>query len=869
MNLIKLIKRLVLTCLLFNIFIISGYGQHVKTPVTEAWENFSENKDQSEYSGLKWTTLGPVINSGRVESIDVVPGNPGTIYVGFGSGNLWKTINHGFSWKPIFDDNSAYSIGDVCIAPSNSDIVYLGTGENLRAWRGHTIAGSGVYRSDDAGESWTSLGLEDSYHIGRVAVHPTNSDIVLVAALGHFYSPSKNRGVYRSDNGGKSWEKVLYVDDRTGANDIVISQSNPQIMYASTWTCSDVIGGAECNVFKSTDGGKTWKKIGNGLPDGEMNGRIGLAVSHQDSDKVYAFTDNLNKKSDTGELYRTDNGGDSWTRTHKGGLKILSSFGHVFTDCFINPQDDNEVYVVGINILRSSDGGKSFIPLRGKINNIVDSPADFFHVDHHDMWINPDNPDHIMVGNDGGFYISYDKAESWFHYNNIPVGEFYFIRTDNNDPYNIYGGTQDDAAVYGPAVSLKENTNDLWNYVWIDPWGGGDGVVTCPDPEDSDIVYYESQNGAIRRKNMFTGESVSIRPRLPEENGDEMFSEWLTPYFVSEYNHTTLYYGANYVFKSVNRGNDWEVISPNLSKSDNDRKCGEGITAIKESQAKRGLLFAGTAKGAVWVSKDDGSKWLEISDGLPNNYVKAIYPSAFKESRVYICLNGIKNDDFTPMVYLSDDYGASWTDISSNLPEAHVNSILEDPVNENILYVGTFNGVFISTDMGKSWNVLGTDMPNCFVTDMTIQQRALDLIVATHGRGIYKIDLEPVHKYVDLPGDKSEILFLTDAYLPLEDASGQKSDFSSYEGLRVDLYLEDSGEYDISVTNSEDDIVLYTNTTTYKKGLNSFSWNLVVNSVDNDNPYLFKFSEFAKPGKYIIIVEGKNTKIKSEFYVVE
>lgn len=863
----KLIKRLILAGLFFHILIINGLGQHVKTPVTEAWKSFSKNKEQSIYSGLKWTTLGPVINSGRVEAFDVMPGKPGTIFVGFGSGNLWKTENHGFSWKPIFDNMPGYSIGDICIAPSANNIIYLGTGENLRARRGHTIAGSGVYRSDDEGETWESLGLEDCYHIGRVAVHPENPDIVFVAALGHFYSPGINRGLYRSDNGGKSWKKVLYVDDRTGANDIVISRSDPNIIYASTWTCSDAIGGPGSNVYKSTDAGISWKKIGNGLPDGEMNGRIGLAVSYQNSDKVYAFSDNLNKNSDTGELYRTDNGGESWTLTHDGGLKILSTFGHVFTDCFINPQDDNEIYLAGINILRSSNGGKDFIPLRGETSNIVDSPANFFHVDHHDMWIDPDNPDHIMVGNDGGFYISYDKADTWFRYNNIPVGEFYFVRTDNQDPYNIYGGTQDDAAVYGPAFPLKENTNDLWKYVWIDPWSGGDGAVTFPDPEDHNIVYYESQNGALRRKNMSTNESVGIRPALPEGYDDELFSEWLTPYFVSEYNHTTLYYGANYVFKSVNRGNDWEVISPNLSISRDKDRCGDGITTITESPSKRGLLYAGTSQGAVWISKNDGVSWTEISEGLPEKYAKTISPSSFCESRVYICLSGIKSDDFTSYVFASDDFGKTWKDISTNLPEAHVNSILEDPENEDILYAGTFNGVFVTTNRGKSWNVLGTGIPNSFVSDMTIQKREKDLIAATHGRGIYKFDLEPIRKYADRENDDAEILYMTEACLPEIDASGQKPVLASYEDLRVDFYVPVAGNYEISIRHYDDETDVYTTGENFRKGLNSFSWDLIINRVDNDNPYIFNFNEFIEPGEYTITISGEGVSLTEYFKV--
>ncbi len=787
---------------------------------------------------------------------------------GSGPGNLWKTINHGFSWEPIFDNFPAYSIGDICIAESNAEILYLATGENLRALRGHTIPGAGVYRSDNGGESWVALGLEDTHHIGRIAVHPRNPDIVFVAALGHFYSPNADRGIFKSTNGGKSWKKVLYIDEITGANDVIFAPGNPDIMYSATWQCSESMGGPGGSIYKSTDGGETWSKINNGFPQGPMNGRTGLAVSYQNPDRVYALTDNLNNGFDQGtaELYITNDGGKIWNKTHEGGLKIFSSFGNVFTDCFVNPLNDNEIYLLGISVLHTTDAGKTFRQLRGEIADIIPSPADFFHVDHHDMWINPENPDHIIVGNDGGLYISYDKAESWFRYNNIPVGEFYFVRTDNATPYNIYGGTQDNSAVMGPARPLKKNSPDNWQYVWIDPWSGGDGIVTAPDPEDPTTVYFESQNGHLSRKNMLTGESVFIKPGMPEGSKGEFFTEWLTPYFVSKYNHTTLYYGANHLFRSLNRGDSWEIISPNLAESGDVSRNGGGLTAIKESPLKKGVIYAGTAMGAVWLTKDDGLSWTEISNGLPSKYVKSFATSAFSESRVYVCLSGIREDDFTPMVYLSDDWGRSWKSISTDLPESPVNVILEDPEFEDILYTGTFNGILISDNRGKSWSALGTGVPNSFVADMTIMEREKDLIAATHGRGIFKIDLEPIHNYFNVNKPNAGILHITEVFAPEPDASGQKYNMATHNDVMISLFTPEALPLSIEVSDSLNNII-HAEQLSAVKGFNTWRWNLVTARTEDDSPYFHSPITYASPGSYTVRITGKNISMVKRFVI--
>ncbi len=862
-------RHLTLSGFFLLVTLAQVFGQKSEGPVITAWESYSQNKSESVFSGLTWNLIGPTINSGRVEAIDVLPDNPSTIYAGFGSGNLWKTTNHGLSWEAIFDNHAGYSIGDVSIAPSNSNIVYVGTGESLRAKRAHTIPGAGVYRSDDAGKTWNSIGLANTHHIGRIAVHPTNPDIVFVAALGSFYSPSEERGIYRTENGGESWEKVVYVNDRVGGNEVVFAPTDPSILYASTWYCSEDKAGPGGTLHKSTDGGKTWKVINNGFPAGEMNGRTGLAVSLQNSSKVYAFTDNVNAgyENGSGELYLTLDGGESWKKTNDKNLKILNTFGEVFTDCFVNPLDDNEIYVLGISVLRSTDGGKNFEPLKGTVQHLQPSPANFFHLDHHEMWINPSNPNHIIVGNDGGVYISYDTGSTWMHYNNLPVGEFYFVRTDNDTPYKIYSGTQDDSAVRGPAKTLKKEGADGWEYVWIDPWGGGDGIVVAPDPENSDIVYYESQNGAIRRKSMSTGETKSIRPRLPKDSLNQLFNEWLTPFFTSAYTPKTLYYGANYMFKSTDRGDNWKVISPDLSLSSDPNRVGNGIIAMEESPNRQGLLYAGTSKGAAWVSKDDGANWTEISEGLPRKYIKSFAPSKFKESRVYVTQSAIGEDDLSAYVYRSEDFGSTWENITSNLPQAPVNVILEDPLFENVIYIGTFNGVYVSLNRGESWHVLGTEIPNSFVSDMTIQERENDLIAVTHGRGIFKIDLEPLHNYLKNTPEAAEFLYISEAILPQGDGSG-KPDFSSYENVAFNFYSPSEGKLKLNIIDKEGSSV-FTKEISGQKGLNTYSWDLILGPITRDDPYLFNFVELAKPGDYRIHLTGDQLDIESTFSIKE
>lgn len=844
-------------------------AQEVKSPLLDSWEQYLAMKKSSEFR-LKWISLGPVINSARVEAVQCDPTRPGIWYVAFGSGNLWKTTNHGLSWKPIFENQSALGIGDIALAPSNPDIIWLGSGESLKKARNFTMPGTGVFRSDDGGESWKNMGLPDSYHIGEIAVHPNNPDIVFVAVMGHFWSTNESRGLYRTVDGGKTWEHVLYVNERTGANDVVIAPSAPENIYVSMWENNPGTFGEESGVYKSSDGGRTWTRLKNGFPVGPKTGRIGLAVSWTDPDKVYALVDNLSKKrNETAELYRTIDGGQSWRRTHKDELQIFSSIGWYFTDCYVNPKDDEEIYGLGVKVAHSMDGGKTFEFLSGDVYHLFPSPANLLHLDHCELWINPQNPSHLALGNDGGLYVSYNKGKSWMHYNNLPAGEFYDISVDNQDPYYVYGGTQDDSSVFGPAKEWIPKYADGWQYVWIDAWSGGDGCYTMADPEDPNTVYLSSQNGGVMRKDMKADRSKSIRPRLPEGHEGKLAYTFVAPYIISPHNRLTLYHAGNYIFKSLNRGDTWRLISPDLSVSATKEKKSIAMGAIAESPLEPGLLYAGTDKGAFWITRNDGLEWREHSEGLPNRYIRSICPSRFNHSRVYVAVTGINDDDHKNYLFVSEDYGKGWRSITANLPEEVANVILEDPVCENILYAGGYRGVYISVDRGQSWSLLGPDMAATCISDLVIQEREMDLVVGTHGRGIYKMNLRPIQQIFKKEMPLESILFKAPvARLPWINDTHRDPKYSTMEKAPITFYLTKDTNVTIDV-KGKNGKVIWSTVMPAHKGFNQIRWDLVTKRDDIPEAYFFRYCTFARAGTYEIQITGESIDLKGEMTIID
>ena len=859
--------------ILFIVILIAGSSlfvraQEARSPLLESWEQYLKLKRNSEFN-LKWISIGPVMNSARVEAVQCDPSTPGTMYVAFGSGNLWKTTNHGLTWEPIFENQSALGIGDIALAPSDTDIIWLGSGESLKKPRNFTMPGTGVFRSDDGGKTWRNMGLPDSFHIGEIAVHPKNPDVVFVAVMGHFWTTNTNRGLYRSVDGGKIWEHVLYVNERTGANDVVIAPSNPDIIYVSMWENNPGIYGKESGVYKSSDSGKTWTRLKGGFPDGPRTGRIGLAVSWSNPDKLYALVDNLNEGRDqAAEVYCTTDGGESWKRTHKEDLQIFSRIGWYFTDCYVSPQNDEEVFALGVRVAHSTDGGKTFKLVGGDVFHLFPNASEFLHLDHCELWINPLNPDHLALGNDGGFFVSYDKGKSWMHYNNLPAGEFYDISVDNQNPYYVYGGTQDDSSVYGPAKEWNPVYADGWKYVWLDAWSGGDGCVTIPDPEDPNTVYFSSQHGGIRRKDMKAGRSARIRPRLPKGQPGRLTYAFVAPYFISPHDHLTLYHAGNYIFKSVNRGDSWKLISPDLSQSAHKEKESTTMGAVAESPLEPGLLYAGTDKGAFWVTHDDGLEWIEHSKGLPNRYIRSICPSRFSRSRVYVAVPGINDDDLKNHLFVSEDHGKTWKSIKSNLPDEVAYVILEDPVNENILYAGLYRGVYLSTDRGQSWSLLGPDMAATAISDLVIQEREMDLVVGTHGRGIYTMNIKPIQQAFKMGRPERNILFETPvARLPWIKDTHRDPKYSTMEKVPITFYLRKGAEVSLSVKNKEE-MVIWSKKLKAGKGFNQYRWDLIMEKVDSPKPYFIEYYQFARAGTYKIQISGEGINLTGELTVI-
>lgn len=727
----------------------------------KSWEQHLELKRKSIYKNLEWRAVGPEFQGGRVESIASHPDEPFTIYLGVGSGNIWKTTNHGTTWNPIFEDQPTFAIGCVALAPSNPDIIWVGTGEVLMARSSY--AGLGIFKSEDAGKNWQRMGLEGTYHIPKVIIDPENPNVVYAASIGHNYTDNEERGLYKTINGGESWEKILYISEKAGIIDVVMDPSDSRILYAASWergrkAWDNTNAGEGSGLYKTTDGGKTWEELENGLPIGEHLGRIGLCIAPSNPDIIYALLENQAPAKDWegrigGELYRSDDKGESWQKTHSD--KFITGINYSFCDVRIAPDNEDEVFIAGWKLVHSTDAGKSWEFTSDTVVHLLSHDIRVMHLDMHDLWIDPVNPDRILLANDGGFYCSWDRSKNWLHYNNIPIGEFYAVSVDNAIPYNIYGGTQDDAALFGPGTHslndrlTKFGVEDPWQHVYVDQWGGGDSYFTEVDPTNPDVIYYEHQFGMMRRKNMKTGETKTIQPKASE--GEEPYRyNWMTPFVISKYNPYTIYYGTRRLLKSVDRGDNWEIISPDLTTSPGNEKQGNvpygTITTISESPLKKGLIIIGTDDGNVQVTQDEGISWTLVNKGLPDKWVTRVRASRHDANTIYATLTGYRDDDFQSYIYMSTDLGKSWKPISGNMPPEPVNVIIEDPRDPDILYTGTDLSAYVTLNRGKEWISLSNHLPTCAVYDLAIQERELDLVAGTHGRSIFVLDIEKIVK---------------------------------------------------------------------------------------------------------------------------
>jgi len=731
-------------------------------------------KDSSIFKDLKWRFLGPDIISGRCTDIAVPKGSKHTIYVGAATGGVWKTVNSGISWEPVMDDVASISVGDIAIAASNPDIMWVGLGE-ANIFRA-SVAGTGVYKSTDACKTWQHMGLADTHTIGRIIIHPENPDIVYVAAPGHEWTYNKERGVFKTTNGGKTWDKILYINEKIGAADLVMDPSDSNVLYASMWNrirrrWSDPMPGPGDGIFKTTDGGKTWKQKTKGLPDLKLTGRIGLDIARSNPNVIYAFIDNHNPgrmpekgerdsygRLKTGrvikgaEVYRSDDKGETWRKVSPDNRMMEGfggTYGWVFGQMCVDPNDENTIYIMGLALAKSTDGGKTFKRLY--------FPG--LHGDHHGLWIDPEDSNYLINVNDGGVNVSYDGGIIWRDFHTIhPVVQFYNVAYDMEEPFNVYGSVQDHGTYKGNvAHNLPRQRRERRPVTRWESAPGGEGTHIAVDPTNSNILYSSSFYGRLQRSEFKNGAwvSVNIVPKAGEGE-PPLRGQWMAPTIISPHNPSVIYHGMQYLYRSMNRGDTWERISPDLSYNDPDKlgklpfaiphQC---LTAISESPFQFGLIYTGTDDGRVHITRNGGVSWTEIIKGLPyNKQVSRIVASKYDKGTVFLTLNGRRDDDFADYIYKSTDYGKTWADISGNMPGGPVNVIREDPKNKDVLYVGTDLGVYVTIDGGKKWHVLANSLPICFVWDLIIHPRDNALVIATNGRGMYVIDdVSPIQNY--------------------------------------------------------------------------------------------------------------------------
>lgn len=729
--------------ILLVVFLVSAAQLHAQKKKDKDGDGYWLKSEQ--LSGLKFRNIGPALTSGRVADIAVNPDDFNEYYVAVASGGVWKTQNHGVTYAPIFDGEGSYSIGCVTIDPNQSATIWVGTGENNNQ---RSVAyGDGVYKSTDGGKSWKNMGLKESEHISKIIVDPRNSDVVYVAAYGPLWSDGGDRGVYKTTDGGENWERIHFVSDKTGAADLVMDPENPDILYVSTHqrrrhVFTYVGGGPECAIYKTTDAGETWEVSESGLPKGKM-GRIGLAVSPADPNVVYAIVE---AESDTSGFYRSNNKGATWER--RGDY---STSGNYYQEIICDPHDVDKVFAMDTWLHHTEDGGKTFVKT-GESKK---------HVDNHCIWINPNDTDHWIVGCDGGIYETYDHAATWHYKPNLPITQFYKVSVDSDEPfYNVYGGTQDNNSQGGPSRTI--NNAGILNCDWYITVGG-DGYETQVDPTNPDIIYSQWQYGGLVRYDRQSGERIGIKPQPGK--GEAAFRwNWDAPLLLSPHDPKTLFFCANKVFKTEDRGNSWTAISPDLTRQidRNELKVmGEiqspdvvmknksttiygNIVAFDQSPINANLLYAGTDDGLIQISEDGGATWTkkESFRGVPEmTYVNMLWASQHDENVVYAAFNNHKRGDFKPYLMKSVDKGNSWTALQNDLPErGSVYSIAEDHVDPKLLFAGTEFGAFVSVNGGGNWVELSAGLPTICVRDMAIQKRENDLVLGTFGRGFYVLD---------------------------------------------------------------------------------------------------------------------------------
>ena len=704
-----------------------------------AWERHVSLTGGSPFAGLEWRSLGPKNCGGRIEAVDSPRGRPSVIYAGIGSGGVWRSDNGGLSWSHVFARESTFAIGDVTVDPNDGDVVWVGTGEAHMG--GVSYDGTGVFRSADGGATWQNMGLVDSVRIGKVLVDPRDSDVVHVAVIGPRRGAHSERGVHVSRDGGKSWKHTLFAGGHVGVIDLVRDPFDGDRLWAAAW---DRAREGRGGVYRSADGGEAWEQVRGGLLTGEDVGRVALAASASEAGVVYALMVDHSPPGEGrydvgGALFRSNDGGDTWERTSEDFVDTY--IGWDFCDVMVSPDDADEVYVCGLRLMVSRDGGATFERGGEKVFRLLEHPGRGMHLDMHDLWIDPENPDRILLGTDGGLYVSMDRARSWLHLNNLPIAEFYTVYLDSAEPFRIWGGTQDNASLVAPSTAtLVDQEPDDWRYVFLDRWDGGDGFATFPDPSGDGTEYYEQQNGDMRRKQpgapaRWTRDSGRrITPRAADGEEPLRFS-WNTPFFPSVHGDGVLYCATQYAMRSEDRGDNWERISEDLTG-------GRGaITSLVESRLDPLRLVAGAGRARVSLTSNGGKTWRKAGEGLPPRSLQRVVASCHVAERVYVCLSGQGAGDHRPYLYRSDDYGQSWTDLAPGLPNAPVSVVVEDPAVEGLLYLGSDLGVYVSRDGGESWSSLSGGLPTAPVVDLAVHAESGTLVAVTHGLSAFAMDV--------------------------------------------------------------------------------------------------------------------------------
>ncbi len=881
------------------------------TPAQKRLAGYAKRRELQQNSLLKnvaFRSIGPSVMSGRVVDLDVNPDNPTEFYVAYASGGLWKTSDDGISFTPLFDDQAVMTIGDIAVDWKNGETIWVGTGENNSSRSSYS--GTGIYKSTDGGASWQHLGLAETHHIGRIVLHPDDPNTVWVAAMGHLYSFNPERGVYKTTDGGQTWEKTLYIDEGTGAIDLIIDNSNPEVLYAAMWyrmryAWNFVESGETSGIYKSEDGGESWKLLttqASGFPVGKGVGRIGLALYEGQPQKLFALLDNqfrrpekddseqaaealtreqlqtmskeaflsldektLNRFLDDNnfpmkytarqimekvrndeltpralvdfledanrelfdtpvigaEVYVSEDGGTSWRKTHEDYLDgLYYSYGYYFGEIRVAAHDADKLYILGVPLLMSADGGKSWASI-GKAN---------VHGDHHALWVNPTRPGHLINGNDGGVNITYDDGEHWFKANSPAVGQFYAIAVDMAQPYNVYGGLQDNGVWVGPSSNRE---NPRWHASGRYPFKmilGGDGMQVEVDTRDNATVYTGFQFGFYSRVNRNTGKRQSIKPQ--HELGERPLRfNWQSPIKLSPHNQDILYFGTNKLYRSMDQGRNWQAISEDLTNGGIQGDVPYGtLTTIDESPLQFGLLYVGSDDGLIHLSRDGGFRWQRISDELPQNlWVSRVEASHHEQGTVYITLNGYRFDDFSAYLYRSRDYGETWQRLGENLPDEPLNVVVEDPENAELLYVGSDHSVYISLDGGETFQGVSPDLPAAPVHDLVVHPRDRDLVVGTHGRSIYIANVEHIQQLRPEVLQKTVHLF-SPAPVTYDTNFGRK--FSPWSTARepeteIAFYVREAGKTTIRI-KLDDGRILQELQDDSERGLNYLSYDLSV-----------------------------------------